>query len=53
VYDCVFNPQVLDNADANGEFKAFVIDLAMQWIEQKHGGGLNRRLTDFFLAHDC
>lgn len=35
VVDAVFNPWVVENAEANNTFKAQVIDLAVQWVEQE------------------
>jgi hypothetical protein len=33
--DAVFNPWVMDNCSENNTFKAQVIDLAVQWVEQE------------------
>jgi hypothetical protein len=33
--DAVFNPWVMENSEENNTFKAQVIDLAIQWVEQE------------------
>jgi len=42
VYDVVMNPEVIDGCTGNDDFRAWVVDVAMGWIENKSGGGLCR-----------
>ncbi len=45
VYDIVMNPEVIDGCTGNTDFRAWVVDVAMGWIENKSGGGLDRTFT--------
>ena len=41
VYDVVFNTVVMEQALLNRELKEFLVGLAMSWIMEKEGGGLD------------
>ncbi len=45
VYDVVMNPEVIDGCTGNSDFRSWVVDVAMSWIENKSGGGLDRSFT--------
>jgi hypothetical protein len=45
VFDVVMNPEVIDGCTGNTDFRAWVVDVAMGWIENKSGGGLDRTFT--------
>lgn len=45
VYDVVMNPEVIDGCTGNNDFRSWVVDVAMGWIENKSGGGLDRTFT--------
>jgi hypothetical protein len=44
VVDCIVNPAVVADcaADGTGVYRAFLCDLALQYVEAKHGAPLNR-----------
>ena len=43
IYDACFHPEVIARAKIEPEMKEFVVEMCMQWIEQKHSLLLNRR----------
>ena len=45
VFDVVMNPEVIDGCTGNNDFRSWVVDVAMGWIENKSGGGLDRTFT--------
>ncbi len=43
MYDVVFNTEVMEQALQQKEFKEFLIGLALGWIMEKSGGGLDTK----------
>jgi hypothetical protein len=44
VYDAIMHPDPVDRAKTEKDMKQFIVELCLQWIEQKHSLVLSRRV---------